>query len=372
MGLTWMQAAYKALVLLVIACPCALVISTPVTVVSGLAAGARRGILIKGGVYLEEARKLKAVALDKTGTITEGKPAGGLRARGRRTRQQVLEGLAGEPAARSDHPVSKAIADGVSSAAQEVDEFQAVAGRGVQGVIDGHALCWATTAGSKSAGCARRTRPAWQCMNKRAAPSRCWPERTGLAIFAVADTIKTLVGAGRGRPEGAGCDAGDADRRQPATAQAVGAQAGIAEVRGNLLPEDKLRAIGELQQRLGVTAMTGDGINDAPALAKADIGFAMGGAGTDTAMEAADVVVMNDDLRRLPETIRLSSAPTPCCGRTSRSRWASRRCSGAGRVRRCLHVDGRVRRHGGEPAGGLQRAEAAQAAGGSVKLNMEC
>ncbi len=91
-----------------------------------------------------------------------------------------------------------------------------------------------------------------------------------------------------------------------ATAQTVGAQAGIAEVRGNLLPEDKLRAIGELQQRLGVTAMTGDGINDAPALAKADIGFAMGGAGTHTAMEAADVVVMNDDLRRLPETIRLS------------------------------------------------------------------
>ena len=134
MGLTWMQAAYKALVLLVIACPCVLVISTPVTVVSGLAAGARRGILIKGGVYLEEARKIKAVALDKTGTITEGKPKlVAFEARGHRTRPTSPGGAGQSLAARSDHPVSEAIADGVSSATQEVDEFQAVAGRGVQG-----------------------------------------------------------------------------------------------------------------------------------------------------------------------------------------------------------------------------------------------
>ena len=309
MGLTWMQAAYKALVLLVIACPCALVISTPVTVVSGLAAGARRGILIKGGVYLEEARKIKAVALDKTGTITEGKPKlvafepvdAGLG-------QQVLEGLAKSLAARSDHPVSKAIADGVSSAAQEVDEFQAVAGRGVQGVIDGHTYVlanhrWIEERGQCSAELEARLAVHEQA--GRTVTLLASSERV-MAICAVADTIKPSSAQAVADLKALGVTPVMLTGDNLATAQTVGAQAGIAEVRGNLLPEDKLRAIGELQQRLGVTAMTGDGINDAPALAKADIGFAMGGAGTHTAMEAADVVVMNDDLRRLPETIRLS------------------------------------------------------------------
>ena len=112
-----------------------------------------------------------------------------------------------------------------------------------------------------------------------------------------------------------------------ATAQTIAQQAGIDDARGNLLPEDKLAAIEELQKRYGPTAMTGDGINDAPALARADIGIAMGAAGTDTAMEAADVVIMNDDLRRIPETIRLSRRTRPCCGRTSSWPWASRRSS---------------------------------------------
>ena len=309
MGLTWMQSIYKALVLLVIACPCALVISTPVTVVSGLAAGARRGILIKGGVYLEEARKIKAVALDKTGTITEGKPKlvafepvdTGLG-------QQALEGLAKSLAARSDHPVSKAIADGVSSATQEVDEFQAVAGRGVQGVIDGHTYVlanhrWIEERGQCSADLEARLAVHEQA--GRTVTLLASSERV-MAICAVADTIKSSSAQAVADLKALGVTPVMLTGDNLATAQTVGTQAGIAEVRGNLLPEDKLQAIGELQQRMGVTAMTGDGINDAPALAKADIGFAMGGAGTHTAMEAADVVVMNDDLRRLPETIRLS------------------------------------------------------------------
>ena len=309
MGLTWMQSIYKALVLLVIACPCALVISTPVTVVSGLAAGARRGILIKGGVYLEEARKIKAVALDKTGTITEGKPKlVAFEPVDAALGQQALEGLAKSLAARSDHPVSKAIADGVSSAAQEVGEFQAVAGRGVQGVIDGHTYVlanhrWIEERGQCSAELEARLAVHEQA--GRTVTLLASSERV-MAICAVADTIKPSSAQAVADLKALGVTPVMLTGDNLATAQTVGTQAGIAEVRGNLLPEDKLRAIGELQQRLGVTAMTGDGINDAPALAKADIGFAMGGAGTHTAMEAADVVVMNDDLRRLPETIRLS------------------------------------------------------------------
>ena len=307
--LTWMQAVYKALVLLVIACPCALVISTPVTVVSGLAAGARRGILIKGGVYLEDARKIKAVALDKTGTITEGKPKlvafepvdTGLD-------QRVLEGLAKSLAGRSDHPVSKAIAEGLSTADQEVGEFQAVAGRGVQGVIGNHSYAlanhrWIEERGQCSA--ELETRLAVHEEAGRTVTLLANSERV-MAICAVADTIKPSSAQAVADLKSLGVTPVMLTGDNIATARTVGSLAGIAEVRGNLLPEDKLQAIGELQQRLGITAMTGDGINDAPALAKADIGFAMGAAGTHTAMEAADVVVMNDDLRRLPETIRLS------------------------------------------------------------------
>jgi Cd2+/Zn2+-exporting ATPase len=309
MGATWLQAVYKALVLLVIACPCALVISTPVTVVSGLAAGARRGILIKGGVYLEEARKIKAVAMDKTGTITEGKPKlVAFEPVDTSLDQRVLEGLAKSLAARSDHPVSKAIAEGLSIGEQEVGEFQAVVGRGVQGVIDDYPYAlanhrWIEERGQCSAQLEARLaihEEAGRTVTILANGQRV------MAICAVADTIKPSSAQAVADLKFMGVTTVMLTGDNIATARTVGAQAGIAEVRGNLLPEDKLQAIGELQQRLGITAMTGDGINDAPALAKADIGFAMGAAGTHTAMEAADVVVMNDDLRRLPETIRLS------------------------------------------------------------------
>jgi Cd2+/Zn2+-exporting ATPase len=309
MGATWLQAVYKALVLLVIACPCALVISTPVTVVSGLAAAARRGILIKGGVYLEEARKIKAVAMDKTGTITEGKPKlVAFEPVDTSLDQRVLEGLAKSLAARSDHPVSKAIAEGLSIGEQEVGEFQAVAGRGVQGMIGDHPYALANHRWIEERGQCSAQLEARLAIHEEAGRTvtiLANGERV-MAISAVADTIKPSSAQAVADLKSLGVTTVMLTGDNIATARTVGAQAGIAEVRGNLLPEEKLQAIGELQQRLGVTAMTGDGINDAPALAKADIGFAMGAAGTHTAMEAADVLVMNDDLRRLPETIRLS------------------------------------------------------------------
>jgi Cd2+/Zn2+-exporting ATPase len=309
-GLTWLEAVYKALVLLVIACPCALVISTPVSVVSGLAAGARRGILIKGGVYLEEARKIKAVALDKTGTITEGKPK--LVAFESITPdepQQRVQQLAKSLAARSDHPVSKAIYQGLPVQPQDVDAFEAVAGRGVQGVIDGHPYIlanhrWIEERGQCSAQLEARLadhEEAGRTVTILANRDRV------IGLFAVADTIKPSSIEAIFDLKSLGVVPIMLTGDNAATARTVGHQAGISEILGNLLPEDKLKAIEEFHEQYGVTAMTGDGINDAPALAKANIGFAMGAAGTHTAMEAADVVVMNDDLRRLPETIRLSN-----------------------------------------------------------------
>lgn len=306
---TWIQALYKALVLLVIACPCALVISTPVTVVSGLAAGARRGILIKGGVYLEEARSIKVVALDKTGTITQGKPKlVAFEPIDTSLDFANIQSIAKSLAARSDHPVSKAIAEGLTADLRDVTEFQAVAGRGVQGVIEAHPYAlanhrWIEERQQCSAELENRLKvheEAGRTVTILTNANRV------MALCAVADTIKPSSTQAVSELKSMGVTPVMLTGDNIATAQTVAAQAGIDEVRGNLLPEDKLDAIAELQQRFGVTAMTGDGINDAPALAKANIGFAMGGAGTHTAMEAADVVVMNDDLRRLPETIRLS------------------------------------------------------------------
>jgi len=309
MGWPWLEAIYKALVLLVIACPCALVISTPVTVVSALASAARRGILIKGGTYLEEARNLKAVALDKTGTITEGKPklvassladpAGD---------EAAVFAIAAGMAGRSDHPVSKAIAEGLKGPREEVAGFAALPGRGVQATLAGQAYVL---------GNHRLIEERGLCTPALEAELRCHEEagrtvtllasnQAVLALFAVADTIKASSQAAVAELRALGVVPVMLTGDNAATARTIGAHAGIEDVRGNLLPEEKLDAIQAMQARYGAVAMTGDGINDAPALARADIGFAMGGAGTDTAMEAADVVIMNDDLHRIPETIRLS------------------------------------------------------------------
>ena len=313
LGWTWTFAAYKALVLLVIACPCALVISTPVTVVSGLAAAARRGILIKGGTYLEEARNLKAIALDKTGTITEGKPKlVALELLDEAQSREAVSMLAQSLAAQSDHPVSKAIAAGLAAsataAAKSVLSFTAIAGRGVQGDIDGQQYVLGNHRLIEERGLCS---PAIEAKlaaheNQGRTVTLLATERTVLALIAVADTIKASSQQAVAELIALGVTPVMLTGDNVATALTVAKLAGISDARGNLLPEDKLKAIEDMQKQYGPTAMSGDGINDAPALAKADIGFAMGSAGTDTAMEAADIAVMNDDLRRIPETIRLS------------------------------------------------------------------
>lgn len=310
MDWTLMQAIYKALVLLVIACPCALVISTPVTVVSGLAAAARRGILIKGGVHLEGARKIKAIALDKTGTITQGKPklvATEVIA-SNHDESQVLR-WAADLAGHSDHPVSKAIAEGLGLKGNgPLEGFTALPGRGIEARTEGLSLILGNHRLIEDRGlCSPQieARLAEHEAQGRTITMLASSNQV-LAIFAVADTIKESSREAIAELHALGVASVMLTGDNVATAKAIAKQAGIDDARGNLLPEEKLAAIEEMQKQYGYVAMTGDGINDAPALARSNIGFAMGGAGTDTAMEAADVVIMNDDLRRIPEAIRLS------------------------------------------------------------------
>ena len=311
-GWTWLTAIYKALVLLVIACPCALVIATPVTIVSALANAARRGVLVKGGVYLEEARRLKAVALDKTGTLTLGKPV--LVAHELLSNQELkatVLSAAAALSAHSAHPVSQAIAQGLAAqgvAAGNVEHFVDQPGHGVEGVVGGQRLRLISQRAAEALGLgsALLTERLAAHQAQGRSVSLLASDTAVLALFAVADTVKDHAPEAVRELHALGVQTVMLSGDHPAAAQAVAGTAGVAEAHSQLLPGDKLARIAELQARLGPTAMVGDGINDAPALAAADIGIAMGSAGTDIAMEAADVVVMNDDLRRLPGLIRLS------------------------------------------------------------------
>lgn len=313
LGLAWMPWIYKALVLLVIACPCALVVSTPVTVVSGLAAAAKAGILIKGGVYLEEGRKLKSLALDKTGTITEGKPVVTdiVVLKGE---QRVALSLAATLSARSDHPVStavskhwKALPD--NDALVEVADFEAITGRGVKGRIDNQWYYLGNHRLVEELGiCNTETEDA---LNKLEAEGKTviviCSETTPLAVIAVADTVRETSRQAIIELHALGIRTLMLTGDNNLTAQAIAKNVGIDDARGGLLPEDKLAVINEELIKYGTVGMVGDGINDAPALAKSSIGFAMGAAGTDTALETADVALMDDDLRKIPQFIRLST-----------------------------------------------------------------
>jgi Cd2+/Zn2+-exporting ATPase len=311
LGLEWMPWIYKALVLLVIACPCALVVSTPVTVVSGLAAAAKAGILIKGGVYLEEGRKLKSLALDKTGTITQGKPVVTDIVSLSGEESQAMR-LAAMLAGRSDHPVSAALSNYFKSQStlvlEDVTDFEAITGRGVKGRIGNQWYYLGNHRLVEELGiCNVATEAA---LNKLEAEGKTAViisnETTPLAVIAVADTVRESSRQAIVELHALGIRTlmltGDNDL----TAKAIAKSVGIDDARGNLLPEDKLSVINEELSKYGTVGMVGDGINDAPALAKSSIGFAMGAAGTDTALETADVALMDDDLRKIPHFIRLS------------------------------------------------------------------
>ncbi len=305
-GGDWATWFYRALVLLVIACPCALVISTPVSIVAALASSARSGVLIKGGAYVEAPGRISALALDKTGTITEGRPEV--------ARIHPLDGVAAHELlataaaleARSSHPLARAITDSATGQGLRPDPAstsRTVPGHGVEGSYDGRAVWLGSDRFAAEKGMA----------DQLPEPVVREIETAGSTLVVVGDDTRVLgllELRDRIRPEAAGIVArlhalgvgrivmltGDNAR----TAQAVASAAGIDEVRAELLPEDKVAAIEALAQTHDVVAMVGDGVNDAPAMARAHIGIAMGAIGSDAAVETADIALMTDDISRLP------------------------------------------------------------------------
>lgn len=324
LGWSATDALYQALALLVIACPCALVLSTPITIVSSLTAAARKGLLLKGGSVLETAHRLRHIALDKTGTLTTGRPSlqdwqvlgcadNAAQASATADAAECAR-TAYAIASQSEHPVAQAIAQGLQASIAQanlptVQHITALPGRGVQAQqADGRPLFLVNLRWAQEQGLATPALAA--IVQAQAAQGRSISllatTTSVLAWFAVADTLRPEAPAAIAQLRALGLQVHLFSGDHPATAHAVATQAGIAHAQGGLLPEDKLRLLADLQTS-GPTAMVGDGMNDAPALAQADVGFAMGGAhSTDMAIETADVVLMHDDLRRIPDTVHLS------------------------------------------------------------------
>jgi len=311
---SWEAWLYRALVLLVVSCPCALVISTPVSIVAALAVAARKGVLIKGGAHLEAVSRVACVAFDKTGTLTRGRPEVVEIMAFEGTAASSVVALAASVEQRSTHPIAQAILDHASSAgiaAPAADDVTVIAGRGARGQVGDHRVL----IGNHRLFEEQRLCSA-DIHNRIAAV-----DAAGLtAVLVARDREPVGIIAVADRPRESARDTVDRLRAQGVarivmltgdsrgTANAIAAELGVDDVRAELLPEDKVAAIEELRRAHGAVAMVGDGVNDAPALALADVGIAMGAAGSDAALETADVALMADDLLRIPFAFRLSRA----------------------------------------------------------------
>ena len=317
MGGEWSAWLYRACVLLIIACPCALVISTPVSIVAGLTALAKRGVLVKGGAHLETIGGLKALAVDKTGTITEGKPKVlGIELVNAPTNEDVLR-IAAALDDHSAHPLAKAVVAYVKEqnvAFTRAENYQARSGRGSEGVVDGHAYFVGNHRFTHELGvCSEDIERQLAVIEGKGQSVVVVGHRPHdgckgevLGIIAVGDTLRPNAKAAIAELHAVGITkivmlSGDNQR----AADFIARQVGIDEARGDLLPDNKVSAVKELRQKHGVVAMVGDGVNDAPAMATANIGIAMGAAGTDAAIETADIALMQDDLGKIAETVRL-------------------------------------------------------------------
>lgn len=314
--LEWSESIYRGLALLVVGCPCALVISTPVAIVTAIGSAARNGVLIKGGVHLEEAGSLTAIAFDKTGTLTKGRPIVTDLVSFEKGNERKHLSFAAAMERHADHPlatalIQKAKDEEVEFETLQVERVQSRTGKGIEAEIEGTKVYLGSPQWLKETLSHRLSDDQTEQIQQLQAQGKTvillGTEQELLALFAIRDEVressrtvikqlhqlgiqKTLMVTG--------------DHRQ--TAEAIGKEIGIKEIQAERLPEQKLECIRKLTQEGHRVAMVGDGINDAPALASATVGIAMGGAGTDTALETADIALMADDLHKLPFTIRLS------------------------------------------------------------------
>jgi Zn2+/Cd2+-exporting ATPase len=311
-GGSWSDWLYRSLVFLVIGCPCALVISTPVSIVAGLAAAARNGVLVKGGSVLEVPARLRAVALDKTGTLTRGQPeVQEVVALGGHSESELLERVAGLEA-HSEHPLARAILNYSHSRGikpMPVEDFRTLQGKGATGKLDGVEYWVGSHRYLEERG--EETPEVHARLEAMTGASRSvvvvGDSTHVCGLIAIADSVRPEAASIVAALRSAGIEhivmlTGD----NLATAAAIGEATGVTEIKAELLPADKVKAVEELVARYGAVAMVGDGVNDAPAMARATMGIAMGVAGSDAAIETADVALMSDDLSKLPWLIRHS------------------------------------------------------------------
>ena len=313
-GVSWFDAIYKALVVLIIACPCALVISTPVAVVSALTQLARHGILVKGGEFIEKGAHLTHLSFDKTGTLTIGKPVlsealyFSENGEKRVTVDAFLERMALSLAARSDHPISKAIVAGHPIELEEIEDFAAVAGHGTKGMVDANVLLLGNRKMMRENHVdLSDVESTLQCIEEMGASLTIFAYQGVVrAIFTVTDPVKDNAGIVLTALKSRGIQPILLSGDHIGAVNHVAKEIGIEEAHGALLPEDKLSILSRYQVKGQAIGMIGDGINDAPALAQADVGFAMGAIGSDVSIETANVAIMDDDLAKLPYFVDVS------------------------------------------------------------------
>ncbi|MFS0728338.1 heavy metal translocating P-type ATPase [Paenibacillus sp. 1P07SE] len=313
----WEAWIYQGLAVLVVGCPCALVISTPISIVSAIGNAAKKGVLVKGGVYLEEIGALKAIAFDKTGTLTKGVPAvTDFEVFKNKGNENELLSVITALEYRSQHPLASAIMKkaeekNVQYSYISVDDFSSITGKGIKGNVDGVTYYIGSPKLFKelSPSIFNQTleEQVTSLQNQGKTAMVFGTEKEILAVIAVADEVRESSKDVIQKLHQLGINktimlTGD----NKGTANAIGSHVGVSDIQAELMPQDKLDYIKQLRSEYGNVAMVGDGVNDAPALAASTVGIAMGGAGTDTALETADVALMGDDLRKLPFTVKLS------------------------------------------------------------------
>ncbi|MEY9864795.1 Cd2+/Zn2+-exporting ATPase [Peribacillus sp. B2I2] len=313
----WSEWIYRGLAVLVVGCPCALVISTPIAIVTAIGNAAKHGVLIKGGVHLEETGALKAIAFDKTGTLTKGVPeVTDFKVLSDVLNEQEVLAIAAALESRSQHPLATAILQKAANHDVDyhsvvVEDLTAITGKGIKGKINqeiyyiGKPHLFEEVAGLVFSDDVLNLISGYQNAGKTVMV--LGDQMKLLALIAVADEIRESSKEAIRKLHALGIEktimlTGD----NIGTAKAIGAAAGVHEIEAELLPQDKLTIIKQWKQKYDRVAMIGDGVNDAPALAASTVGIAMGGAGTDTALETADIALMGDDLSKLPYTISLS------------------------------------------------------------------